>query len=377
MTDASPAEPRVPRRLAATIVVVIVIALIVLVYEGAIRVSTGEFVLSPGQAQAVGPLIKVPKGPGHHTKGHILLTDVFVSQVSALELLFDRLNSDDQVLPADELVDPGIPTSELSNQGFLEMAQSQTAAKVAALRRLGYTVPEHNAGAVVDGVVAGSPAASVLRVGQVITAVDGATTPTACAVTAALHGVPKGGSVTLAIQRDRLTMDGRQKQGPTVQRTMHLAALPPGDDGESPCTPGRAHGFLGVETATQQDFSFPVAVSINTKDIGGPSAGLAMTLGVLDALSGGQLVGDKTIAATGTIAPNGAVGDVGGVPQKTIAVERAGATVFLVPPQELAAARSKATPSLHVYAVSTLAQALSVLERLGGRLPQRIHGAPA
>ena len=63
--------------------------------------------------------------------------------------------------------------------------------------------------------------------------------------------------------------------------------------------------------------------------------------------------------------------------EKTIAVERAGATVFLVPPQELAAARSKATPSLHVYAVSTLAQALSVLERLGGRLPQRIHGAPA
>jgi PDZ domain-containing protein len=162
-----------------------------------------------------------------------------------------------------------------------------------------------------------------------------------------------------------------------VHRTVRLASLPAGDNGTSPCTSARAKGFLGVETATQQDFSIPLAVSINTQDIGGPSAGLAMTLGVLDALSGGHLVGDKTIAATGTIAPDGAVGDVGGVPQKTIAVERAGATVFLVPPQELAAARSKATPSLHIYAVSTLAQALSVLERLGGRLPRRLAFGPA
>jgi PDZ domain-containing protein len=65
------------------------------------------------------------------------------------------------------------------------------------------------------------------------------------------------------------------------------------------------------------------------------------------------------------------VEDVGGVPQKTIAVERAGATVFFVPPQELSAARSKATPQLHVYAVSTLAQALRILKHLGGTMPAK------
>src|ERR1700722_1406857 len=370
MTDASSADPRALRRRTPTIVAVVLL-LVVLVGTAASRINLNEFVLSPGQAQAVGPLIKVPTAPGHHAKGHILLTDVFVTQVSLLDFLPDRLNGDDQIVPADELVEPGISTSELSAQGYLEMAQSQTAAEVAALRRLGYRVPERNAGAVVEGVVTGSPAAPVLGVGQVITAVDGAPTLSACAVTAALYAVPKGASVTLAIERDRLTMDGRQKTGALVHRTLRLASLPAGESGASPCTSERAKGFLGVETATQQDFSLPLAVSINTQDIGGPSAGLAMTLGVLDALSGGHLVGDKTIAATGTIAPNGAVGDVGGVPQKTIAVERGGATVFLVPPQELAAARSKATPSLHVYAVSTLAQALSVLEHLGGRLPPR------
>lgn len=93
-----------------------------------------------------------------------------------------------------------------------------------------------------------------------------------------------------------------------------------------------------------------------------------MTLGIIDRLTNGRLTGGRTIAATGTIAANGAVGAVGGVAQKTIAVERAGATAFLVPPgsQGYQAALSKRTPSLKVFAVSTLAQAMSVIKRLGG-----------
>ncbi len=75
------------------------------------------------------------------------------------------------------------------------------------------------------------------------------------------------------------------------------------------------------------------------------------------------------MAATGTIDQYGNVGDVGGVAEKTIAVERAGATVFFVPSVELKTAESKATPQLHVYAVSTLNQVLRILERLGGHVP--------
>ena len=94
-----------------------------------------------------------------------------------------------------------------------------------------------------------------------------------------------------------------------------------------------------------------------------------MTLGLINTLSGGHLTGGRTVAATGTIDEFGNVRDVGGVAQKTIAVERAGATVFLVPPPELGVAKSKADAPLHVYAVSTLAQALSVLHKLGGDVP--------
>ncbi len=138
----------------------------------------------------------------------------------------------------------------------------------------------------------------------------------------------------------------------------------PGVNGPSPV-------YHGVVFQDQQDFSNPFPTSIDTAQIGGPSAGLAMTLGLMDKLTSGSLTGGRRIAATGTIDPNGNVGDVGGVPQKTVAVENAGATVFFVPPQELAAAKSKDIPSLHIYAVSTLDQALGILARMGGHVPAR------
>jgi PDZ domain-containing protein len=110
-------------------------------------------------------------------------------------------------------------------------------------------------------------------------------------------------------------------------------------------------------------------VSIDVVDIGGPSAGLAMTLGVIDTLSGGQLTGGRKVAATGTMDAQGDVGDVGGVPQKTVAVENAGASIFLVPPPEYKNAMSKDRKGLKIYAVSTLDQALQVLAANGGHVP--------
>jgi Lon-like protease len=81
------------------------------------------------------------------------------------------------------------------------------------------------------------------------------------------------------------------------------------------------------------------------------------------------------VAATGTMDQNGNIGDVGGVAEKTVAVEREGATVFFVPSVEYKTAEAKATPQLRVYGVSTLDQVLRDLERLGGGAPG--HPLPA
>jgi Lon-like protease len=370
MTEAAshPFVPR-PRRGLPTVVLIVVIV-VVLAGVVASRINLNYYVLSPGDAQSVGPLIKVPPGRAHHSDGSVFLTDVLLAQVTALSYLPDRLSGDNQLVPSDEIVSSGVPPSELDAQGYLEMVQSKSAAKTAALRRLGYPVPERNAGVVVEAVGSGTPALGILRVGQVVTAVDGVQTATLCAFVGQLARYEPGQSLRLSVDQNHFSPSGELETGANLIKTVRLNPRPDGTLSISGCPGVRAgRGFLGISVATQQDFTFPFPITINTADIGGPSAGLAMTLGLLNTLSDGDLTGGRKVAATGTIDPAGDVGDVGGVAQKTIAVERAGASVFFVPTPELAAALSKATPTLHVYAVNTLAQALSILKRLGGHVP--------
>jgi PDZ domain-containing protein len=152
------------------------------------------------------------------------------------------------------------------------------------------------------------------------------------------------------------------------------AAKAPGDLVASGCPglkgPNRSWLGITIEDATQ--FVLPAQVSINTADIGGPSAGLAMTLTLIDQLSRGSLTGHHVIAATGTIAANGAVGDVGGVAQKTVAAQRAGVSIFFVPQVEVATAKGAAGPGLRIIGVTSLRQVLKDLRRLGGAAPTAI-----
>lgn len=370
MTEAYPAPPVSPRRRRVLRALLAAVALVVVAAAIASRINVDYYALSPGDAAPVGPLIKVPASHSHRAHGAILLTDVFVQQLTALTYVLDTFSGNDQIVPTAALTGGGIPASELTAQGYLEMAQAKAAAKAAALRRLGYQVPERDAGVVVVAVGSGTPALHALRVGQVITAVDGVPTPNLCAFVGQMGHFGPGDTVRLTVAQDSFRADGTPVSGASVPRPIRLATRPAGATSSSGC-PGvnPSRGFLGISVATQQDFSFPFPITINTADIGGPSAGLAMTLGLINTLSGGHLTAGKVVAATGTMSPTGAVGDVGGVAQKTVAVEDGGATVFLVPPQELAVARSKATASLRVYAVSSLAQALSILRELGGRVP--------
>ena len=116
----------------------------------------------------------------------------------------------------------------------------------------------------------------------------------------------------------------------------------------------------------------PFDISIDTGSIGGPSAGLAFTLTVIDGLSDGELTGGKRVAVTGTIDLDGSVGAIGGLIQKASAVEQAGVELLLVPTrqgdEQIAAARA-AAPDLEIVAVATLDEAIDVLVAFGGERP--------
>ncbi|MEU1285758.1 S16 family serine protease [Kitasatospora sp. NPDC005856] len=118
-----------------------------------------------------------------------------------------------------------------------------------------------------------------------------------------------------------------------------------------------------------------VKVKIDLGDVGGPSAGQMLALGIVDKLAGdgkgGDLTGGLTIAGTGTIDEDGTVGPVGGVPLKTQAAARDGATVFLLPKDECTDAKVNTPPSLRLVPVGTLAESVSALQALrsGGSVP--------
>ena len=354
----------------------VVTALVLIVAIAAVvaaRTSVNYYVITPGDATPVSQYIEVPAADNHPLTGRILLTDVFVTQLNALNYLqYKYLDSNSEVISRPNLLGPTPNESQFLDQGYLQMTQAQSYATAAALSHLGYQVTSTNAGALIYGISPGSPASESLKVAQVITAVNGTATPTDCALINSLHGVAPGTSVALTVEESSLNDVGAFVDGPTVHKSVTLVAPPKGltDTGCGP--PVRPTAFLGIDPVTQQDWQFPVKVTVHTQDIGGPSAGLAMTLGIIDKLSSGRLTGDRIVAATGTMDPEGDIGDVGGVAEKTIAVEQAGATVFFVPSVELKTAESKATPQLHVYAVSNLDQVLRILKGLGGRVPT--HG---
>jgi PDZ domain-containing protein len=333
----------------------VALALVVVAVAVASRVDLNYYALQPGSAQSVQQFITVPAARSNPVTHPVLLTDVEEGRVTALSYLFYKLQGDTTLYPVDAITG-GTSPSQLIAQGNLEMSQAEADAKTSALRRLGYPVTATAAGAVVAGTFAGTPAYPLLHVGDVVTAVDGDSTPTANALTNTLKHYHSGQSLTLTVRRG-----GTGAPGP-VPVTLKSTVVDLG--------PGETVTLdLGIDAEDQVDFSYPFPVTINVTNIGGPSAGLAMTLGVIDALTSGSVTGGHTVAATGTIDSQGNVGDVGGVAQKTVAVENAGASIFMVPPQEYAAAMSKDRPGLKVYAVSTLDQALAVLAAHGGVVP--------
>jgi PDZ domain-containing protein len=320
------------------------------------------FALVPGQAQAVGPLLSVPAGQKHAINGQLLLTDVGVADVTVGNWLYYKLNSDAVLYKKSDFIESGTTEQQYDDQGTVEMDESQLTAAAVSLRQLGYDVPYHDAGVLVWATEQGTQAYTALQVGNVITAVDSDPTPNVNALQNAMKGRQPGQTVTLKVG----SVDQPQKDHDV---TLKLAS--------TKTSTGAIEPVIGIQVFTQPGWGYPFHVAVSLNNIGGPSAGLAFTLGLIDTLSGGNLTGGRTVAATGTICADGGVGQVGGVAQKTVAVENAHASVFFVPEAEVGMAKSKGNGSLRIFGVSSLSQVLKDLEGLGGKLGKASNGPPA
>jgi len=319
------------------------------VLAAAIVVEVPYYAIAPGTARQVNDLIAVPAELANPPEGRVLLATVALRRVSILEALLGWLDDDTAVVPEDEVLGDQ-NRREFRRENREQIADSKQVAVLVALRRLGFPVQERGQGGLVVEVTPASPATGHLVAGEVITAVDGQPTSLKQEVVDAVRARRPGEQVRLGVT----SVDGAGRE-----EVVTLASPPP--------AAAAGGGFLGVALRTKaQVFDLPFEVTIDSGTIGGPSAGLAFTLGLLDALTRGELTGGATVAVTGTIAPDGTVGDVGGVAQKTAAVRAAGADYFLVPPGELEQARARAGKRLQVRAVASVDEAIETLAALGG-----------
>jgi len=222
-----------------------------------------------------------------------------------------------------------------------------------ALEKLGYDVHPTSTGAIVQETVPGGAADGKIRVAETIVSIDGKPITSRDDLTNVLGTYKPGDTITIGLE----ATDGKT-------RTVSLAL------GENPQKPGGA--FLGVSITSRLVYpDLRVKVTVNSGDIGGPSAGLAFTLGILDLMTPGDLTGGHEVAVTGTVDSTGAVGPIGGIETKVVAVARDHVKYFLVPAENADAARAKAPKDLQIVPVHTLDEALSFLATIGG------HGLPA
>jgi PDZ domain-containing protein len=308
--------------------------------------------------------ISVPTSLSHNIQGSLYMVDVLVGRATPAQYVLSKLgllhtfSQGTQLIPARDVLG-STPPGQLSCQDNQQMEGATSSASVVALRHLGYQVKENDLGAQLYQVAPGSPAAtSGLQCNDIVVAINSKPVHTASDLGAAIRAGAPGQNVRVTVQREG---PGGKLQTKTL--TARLGPTP------ASVAPGRAgQPFLGVVSSTRSTYTFPFDVTIDVGNIGGPSAGLALTLATLDILSNGDLTGGHRVAATGTIGLDGTVGDVGGVAQKAVAVRRAGAQVFLVPADELKDAQSQAG-SMKVYPVKNLQQALDILKGLGGHVP--------
>ncbi|WP_033340850.1 YlbL family protein [Catenuloplanes japonicus] len=272
--------------------------------------------------------------------GQLRLTTVGVQPepnlVSAILGWFDGTEA---VVPRELIYPPDESEEQVDQRNAEEFQASQNSAETAALRKLG--LPVH---VTVEKVTDGGPSVGKLQVGDVITSVDGEPVGTAPRLTELVRAKPSGTERTVGVTRAGAALT-------VAITTQELEGQP----------------RIGVEIAEKPPFT----LEIKLDEIGGPSAGLMFTLGIIDKLKPEDLTGGKIIAGTGTIDADGNVGEIGGIPQKLVGAKRAGAEVFLVPEGNCAEAKQNAVDGLPMFKVATLDDALSALDALrAGRTPE-------
>jgi PDZ domain-containing protein len=329
-----------PLRLAAAGVVLLAVVLVVLVTRG-----SNQYLEVPDQAHPLQGLVQVPGAKAPKNGGDIYYVDVLLRPASLLESWVPAVRPEgSDIIARTQIVEPGISDKERFQLDLATMKVSQEVASVVALRQLGYHVPIRPDGVRVVAVTSGSHAAGLVRPGDVIVAADGKPVRTRTDLAAALSRHKPGDVVNLVIRR------GGRKSTVSVRTT---------SDRQNPKRP-----IIGVLPIQALHAQLPFPIKFNLRKVGGPSAGLAFALELLEQ-RGRDVDRGYKVAATGEIELDGSVTRIGGIKQKTIGARKSHVDVFLVPVDgDNAKDAKRYAHGLKIIPVKSFQQALRALATL-------------
>ncbi|WP_283135643.1 YlbL family protein [Rhizohabitans arisaemae] len=323
-------------------------------------------VLSPGPTEnTLGtlkgkPLIAISGRQTYPTDGKLSLVTVAYqggpgARVDLFMALRGWLDPTVAVVPEETIFPKATTVKEVEEQNTQEMTDSQQLATAAALNELKIPI---GSGVMVAGTQKGKPAEGKLKAGDEIVDVDGQPVKDLEQVRKLVGAHKVGDEVRFTVKR---TEQGKgAPSGTPTTLTVTLTTVAGADK----------QPVVGVVMSPM--FKFPFDVRISVGEVGGPSAGLMFALGIVDKLTPGDLTGGKSVAGTGTITPEGAVGPIGGIQQKMVGARDAGATVFLTPAANCADALRAVPDNLRLVKVETLHGAIQAMDALrtgSGKVP--------
>ena len=275
--------------------------------------------------------------------GDLYMLTVSLEEVNAFRLALGWIDPTMDVLPREAIRREGVTPEEQRKINLRWMDDSKETAIAVALGYLGWPVEYSGEGMLVVSVVEGTPADGLLEVGDVIVEVG----ETGVSVTEegleAILSNEIGDTVPFTVQRadQRMEID--------VTLVEHTE------------DPGRP--MVGFFPRTYNpSLDLPFEIEIDTHGMGGPSAGVMYALTLIDLLTEDDLTAGNIVAGTGTISSDGGVGAIGGVRQKVVAAQNAGARYILVPEPNYADAITVKREDVEIYAVSSIVEAVDILE---------------
>jgi len=283
------------------------------------------------------PLIEVAGRRTYPARGELLLTTVDEQPHLTLMSAVRRWLSGTAAVVPRELEQPnGVSEQNLQATYDQQMRDSQNAAESAAIGYL--QIP---ASVIISEASVGA-AAGPLRSGVQLVALNGAAVRNLAGFLRLQEAIHPGAVVQVGYRRDR-----------AAPSTAVITAN----------APTRGAGPLGLSVREKAPFTLNFGLS----GVGGPSAGLMFALAIIAKLTPGGINGGRILAGSGTIDPAGTIGPVGGIQQKLLGAQRAGAVVFRVPAQNCVEARRAVPPGLQLIKVDSLSDAVDDVRAVGAR----------